>query len=389
MLKTFEISKLFGRYSYHIDLAEDSSCKGLLYLTGPNGMGKSTIFRMIWSLYHLRFDVFLDVPYEKVQFTFDDGYSITMVREATKEEVPIESDQRAQEFVVVHCVFRSRDRHEEVLIDWDEDNLAELLQSQESSKIRHYLNSEDCFLLSDNRLHINKADNFDNASIDKSKIAKLLTSIQQSLSDNSVTNINYSADGHVDEKRVKRVSEQLAFLHRCGLDMHQLEQMLKQLHGADLNIALNRCEAAVESCKNKLELLKSFLEMMDKASFLNTSLVLDPKYGYRFKDKDSGEFIEYTDLSSGEQQYFCQMYNLFFVVSEKRLVLIDEPEISFHMMWQMNYCKQMKTLVRYRKLNLLIATHSPEMFDGDFSLTTDLHKQNIAINKNRNGGKRS
>jgi ABC-type glutathione transport system ATPase component len=43
-----------------------------------------------------------------------------------------------------------------------------------------------------------------------------------------------------------------------------------------------------------------------------------------------------TKLSSGEQQELVLFYELLFHVEPEALILIDEPEISLHVLWQQN-----------------------------------------------------
>ena len=66
---------------------------------------------------------------------------------------------------------------------------------------------------------------------------------------------------------------------------------------------------------------------------------------------------------------------LYFVVHKNYLVMIDEPELSLHMAWQIHYCDWLKELIALQGITMLIATHSPRMFDADFSLTSDLYLQ--------------
>lgn len=52
-----------------------------------------------------------------------------------------------------------------------------------------------------------------------------------------------------------------------------------------------------------------------------------------------------------------------------------EPEMSFHLMWQLNFLSQISTIVSLRKLQAIIATHSPQIFSQDWSLATDIYEQ--------------
>jgi predicted ATP-dependent endonuclease of OLD family len=48
------------------------------------------------------------------------------------------------------------------------------------------------------------------------------------------------------------------------------------------------------------------------------------------------------------------------------LILIDEPEISLHILWQQQFLKDMQEITAIRKFDILIATHSPHIiYDRD------------------------
>ena len=67
-----------------------------------------------------------------------------------------------------------------------------------------------------------------------------------------------------------------------------------------------------------------------------------------------------------------QLYELLFRAQEGTLVLIDEPELSLHMMWQINYLKNIEAIAKLRGFQCIVATHSPQIFNSMWSLTTDL-----------------
>ena len=84
--------------------------------------------------------------------------------------------------------------------------------------------------------------------------------------------------------------------------------------------------------------------------------------------------LDGSDLSSGEQHILIQAYELIFNAQEGALTLIDEPEMSFHLMWQMDYLKNLSKIVKQKKLQCLVATHSPQIFDSMWDLTYDLYE---------------
>ncbi len=83
----------------------------------------------------------------------------------------------------------------------------------------------------------------------------------------------------------------------------------------------------------------------------------------QFKDR-SGKIIDISQLSSGEKQV---IYRFGFILKnldtlKKSVILIDEPEISLHPLWQMNFMKILTNLFKNTDTQIIIATHSPYIF---------------------------
>src|SRR5579859_2699740 len=79
--KQFEIDGLFGGKSHHIDFPtaqEDRVDPLVLILHGRNGVGKTTILRMLDGLLRLDFNLFRHVPFDHCALRFDSNESITV-----------------------------------------------------------------------------------------------------------------------------------------------------------------------------------------------------------------------------------------------------------------------------------------------------------------------
>lgn len=72
-----------------------------------------------------------------------------------------------------------------------------------------------------------------------------------------------------------------------------------------------------------------------------------------------GMAINLKNMSSGEIQILTSMLALSSIVKESSLVLIDEPEISLHPNWQIQYVGILNNIFRnFSSCHFLIATHS-------------------------------
>lgn len=56
------------------------------------------------------------------------------------------------------------------------------------------------------------------------------------------------------------------------------------------------------------------------------------------------------------------------------LILIDEPEISLHIAWQQQFLEDMQAISDVTEVNIIIATHSPDIINGRWDLTTGLEE---------------
>lgn len=89
-------------------------------------------------------------------------------------------------------------------------------------------------------------------------------------------------------------------------------------------------------------------------------------------DETSGRPIHLSRLSSGEKEIIVLFYNLLFENSDGGFLLIDEPEMSLHIAWQRMFIEDLKKISELRKLTLLIATHSPQIINGNRNIQIDL-----------------
>lgn len=127
-----------------------------------------------------------------------------------------------------------------------------------------------------------------------------------------------------------------------------------------------------DELSNKLEL---FIDIINKR-FKHKKLFISKDHGFEFKssvvnDEKSGS-IPIEKLSSGEQNELVLFFELLFKSNDKSLVLIDEPEISLHISWQNCFITDIKEITRINKIDILIATHSPDIIADNWDLKVEL-----------------
>ncbi len=119
----------------------------------------------------------------------------------------------------------------------------------------------------------------------------------------------------------------------------------------------------------KVELFKNIINK--KCSF--KSVTIDQSKGFIFTTQE-GEVLSPTDLSSGEQHELVILYELLFKVKPNTLILIDEPEMSLHISWQQEFLKDLQEITKLSGLDILMATHSPDIINDRWDLTVELEK---------------
>jgi len=123
-----------------------------------------------------------------------------------------------------------------------------------------------------------------------------------------------------------------------------------------------------------------FVTSLKNKQLTHKTIKIDGKTGFTVVT-DNGKNIDLTLLSSGEQQEIVLLYELLFKTVSNTLILIDEPETSLHVTWQKDFIKDILAIAKIQGISFCIATHSPQIINGRWDLTTDLY---ILANKEAN-----
>lgn len=113
------------------------------------------------------------------------------------------------------------------------------------------------------------------------------------------------------------------------------------------------------------------------AQFVNKKLVLDDRHELAVHTSH-GERLPVSVLSSGEQHQIVLMYDLLFHVKPNTLVMIDEPELSLHMDWQERFIGNLQQIIAVTDFDVLLATHSPYIVNGHNDLLVALSAEPVA-----------
>lgn len=127
--------------------------------------------------------------------------------------------------------------------------------------------------------------------------------------------------------------------------------------------------AVLADLRERLTLFTEFLNQ----HYENKRVVAAPVDGFRVEmDSDPDRPIQPSELSSGEQQILVLAYEVLFRSEPGTLVLIDEPELSLHVLWQDTFIDDISRMGSVRDLQFILATHSPSLIGGREDLRRSL-----------------
>lgn len=133
---------------------------------------------------------------------------------------------------------------------------------------------------------------------------------------------------------------------------------------------LENSQKKLEGFADLLERVELFREIIS-SRFQFKRMVIDSNFGFRFSNRH-GDSISPEQLSSGEQHEIVLIYDLLFEVKPGSLVLIDEPEISLHVAWQLEFLEDIRRIAAVSRFRFIVATHSPQIVNEWWSETLPL-----------------
>ena len=133
-------------------------------------------------------------------------------------------------------------------------------------------------------------------------------------------------------------------------DIDDTQARIMSLYVSDTETKL----AVLEDLARRTRLL---LDNMNR-KYSNKRIVLDRKSGFIAENNDDTR-LPLDALSSGEKHELVLHYDLLFRVPMNTIVLIDEPELSLHVLWQKSFLTDLLEIIELSDFDAVIATHSP------------------------------
>jgi energy-coupling factor transporter ATP-binding protein EcfA2 len=373
MLRHITIKRLFYLYDYEIAMTsgDGNPIQDIMFLTGPNGMGKSTILRSVASVYKREFGYFSTFPFERMTFDFDDC-TVDITQNITIEEVEEDSDIPGSKTVRIVCDYLTKGKHPvSEHGEWGYRDGVKLAIPVSMPNMEMMFNSPKCLYISDHRL----MEGADDAVVHPNLVISVLRDIQALFSEGYAAPAGDEVPVIGRKERTQEVKEVMLLLSDCEVVL-PIDMTAFNDEATVSNHQLVCCENAIRNCGDRILRLQGFRQFVETSKFLGKRYRITMSNGLQFyAENEERSMLGFDRLSLGEQHIISQIYTMFFSPMPFQLVLVDEPELSFHLMWQMQYLGNIRAVQNMRKCAFLIATHSTQVFEGKFELTTDLFSQ--------------
>ena len=408
LLKSFNVEGLFGTFNYNLDF---SSRSNLIVLTGLNGYGKTTILRILSSITNKDALFYLyEIPFRSITVEFDTGTKLIVSK--VKSKGITGGDLSTDELLVTKFSYKRGnkiiakfeiDQEKYLSSDYYEKNYKTQNEIEQDSYrsfkwLSYKYQDEDTIeklimnlsLLNTTFIRSQRLYNEDK----KGKSQRVINEVNRKMSD-ILTEAHYNylnnaqqLDGHqidelladdtpqLSEKEYQRKAIVLEMLVKELLSYNLLPQLnirpFNPQKAPISSVYINTLEKKIEIYDDIRRRLRLFLQLLNNKEFVNKRFSFSRNEGLRVLLNTGGVLKDLTKLSSGEQNEIFLLFKFIFEVPEKSLLLIDEPELSLHVAWQLQFIKDIKEIAKTRDVQIVIATHSPEIVSESLDCCVDL-----------------
>lgn len=415
-LAKLDVSGLFGRYDHSIlfptrpEDGPDEAEPSIAILHGPNGVGKTTVLRMLRGLMELDFNPFRGVPFRSCEVTFSTGDALSVRPRQLDTGTPLEVSFRdravllnpektgsyetedasnVSEFTKVFFAFADGLTFDLIdtqrLLHQDaadaEDGETSVIYTEEGQVIRQLRPAEHRPL---RPLARRVGRFFREAQVD---YRRFFSRTEPELFPRIMTRLTAPdpPDYKVEDlaATLEWVRDQAHQSERLGLevepwDYDQLMSYLKSLStDGQSGYALTVLGAYTEFLESRAsqralvaDRLRTFELILDEF-LLGKKVRVNARRGLIIKT-DQGEDIEEAQLSSGEHHLLYLMVSALTTRRRGTVIAIDEPELSMHIAWQRKLIRKLVECASNASPQFVFATHSPE-------IVSDYRDQMIAM----------
>lgn len=388
------IKGLFGRFEYDIKLAEER----ITILTGPNGYGKSTIIRSIKALRDSDIDFFAELEFDSLEIVKENAEDNLLIEKKEDKLIFNHKITIDKESMILWRKGRlRRETHglntyltDEGKVNLTYKNHGVVLQWMQQAVGKVECIDEQRLIRVDERRMTRRTE--DGRVIDRRVVnvveeipAKLMLEMQRVANEYSrVANeldstyperlFEQKEDIQKEEfeKNLVSMQEKVEKLNKYGIsNISKLRHVEFQAEYAKaLKVYFDDFDRKYHEYEDLIDKLDLFTDMINRR-FKFKQVVISNEYGMRVVDNNDKE-MKLSKLSSGEKEILVLFYQLLFEVEDEVMLLVDEPEISLHVAWQRMFAEDLKKIVARKNITAIVATHSPQMINGNSRIQRDL-----------------
>lgn len=198
----------------------------------------------------------------------------------------------------------------------------------------------------------------------------------RAIKNNSPMSVQQIKDKMVElESKRKEFVETGILEESQDIDIRELVDAVTEANRQNLSLYAADTEEKLAALSDLSASINLFRRLID-SSFNHKQIVFDKDKGFYFVTTYSGSVVNPKSLSSGEQHELVMFYDLIFNTTPSTLVLIDEPELSLHIKWQIDYVDRLLEIIKITGFYTLLATHSPQIIHDKWDYTISLTETN-------------
>lgn len=429
-LQRVEVDGLFGIYDHRFDLELNSR---VTLLHGPNGVGKTTILKMVDALLTERFGYFRTVPFSRLLLGFQDGAELEVKKMGTEDCLDVgevrlvaNGDSRTAPIRLTASKAEAIAAQTDYLVPAGDNVWVNFLDGE-------WLTESDVVARFARQLVEPSAADGQSAGGDVQWLHEFLGAAESHFieAQRLVRSLHFPGLRRRPEAPISRVVECSRDLKRriddtmahYGRQAQSLDQSfpqrLLQRTASSGNLPVEEIRERMSALARKTDELKEIgildetpmhpiqvvddidtsqagvmtlyvQDTEDKLQVLEdlakrVRLLLESLNGkFRHKqmrvDREAGlavtrggiDTLPLESLSSGEQHELILHYDLLFRVPSNTVVLLDEPELSLHIEWQSKFLADLMEIVKLSHFDALVATHSPYIVGARDDLMVEL-----------------
>ena len=370
----------------------DVEINGITVITGENDTGKSTVGKVLWSVFNSFFEIKKQIRTDKISSILEELRRVSSIQDIRNNLVHssiVEYDLDLNDFL------KQLEKKLEVLNDvrgLDDESKDELKDTLEKIKKRINL-SDDEIMKKITQINFNKEFN--------SQINNL-NFLEEGNIDLKIKNKNINLIISNDKIQIKdffslyenvmlldnpRIIDNLA--ENIILSANKIFSIIENLHNSKF-ISMLRNDKSSTVTDNILNEEKLF-EIEKKLNKIVDGKFLKKDFGVYFYRNKSGKEINIKNLSTGFKVFsIIKLLIQNNQLSENGTIILDEPEIHLHPEWQLKFAELIVLLQKEFSMHILLTTHSPyfvsaiEVFSEKYKID-DKCKYYVAENKGNSG----